>query len=720
MLPEERALITGSRAVPLSLLPSQLATWLAGVALIGVSGTAVRAQQPVSVAPAGSVPLPEADIPDEATIGKPDEMDDIPGIGIDWPDTDAVSSASNGTELPQADIAGPPPATEGMSKLDEPALSVTDRDDTAPSTEIVDDGSERRYAISVNGLDNIADDMFRMRFDELSLLKEGKGKPANIAQINRRRKEDTKLLVQLMNAKGYYAARIRSSLRAEGDDPTSRITVNFDVVPGQLYTLSQVTVTGLSDAVLKVPALASAFPVAVGDPLDADKILAAHKKLATTLSESGFPFAKVDEPVVEIDHEVRRGELDMATAPGGYRVFGDIVIAPSNKRRIFTSRHLQRIARFRPGDHYTASEVEDLRRAIITTGLVSSVAITPVDVGDDEHVNMNVAVSPAPMRTIAGEVGFGTGEGYQAEVSWQHRNFFPPEGGITLRGLVGTKEQLASVVYRRNNFRRRDHVLHASIVAQHTNYAAYSARTLTLSSSLEKQTNIIFQKKWVWNTGVEFIASRERDLFGSNVVRDDRTYLIAALPSGLTYDGSDNLLDPSRGFRLGARISPEIAKQGAAFGYVRGQIDASVYMPASDGVVIASRVRAGSIIGSNADRIAPSRRFYAGGGASVRGYAYQAIGPRDANDDPVGGKSLLEFSLEARIRLGNFGITPFVDAGTISTNFLPKIQDMRYGAGLGVRYYSSFGPIRIDVGTPLNRQSGESRIAVYVSLGQAF
>jgi translocation and assembly module TamA len=128
-------------------------------------------------------------------------------------------------------------------------------------------------------------------------------------------------------------------------------------------------------------------------------------------------------------------------------------------------------------------------------------------------------------------------------------------------------------------------------------------------------------------------------------------------------------------------------------------------------------------VGASADRIAPTRRFYAGGGGSVRGYSYQAIGPRDLNNDPVGGRSLAEAAVEARFRFGStnqFGLVPFVDAGTISSAMLPAMGDVRVGAGIGLRYYTSFGPIRVDVGTPLNPQPGDPRIGVYVSLGQAF
>jgi translocation and assembly module TamA len=184
------------------------------------------------------------------------------------------------------------------------------------------------------------------------------------------------------------------------------------------------------------------------------------------------------------------------------------------------------------------------------------------------------------------------------------------------------------------------------------------------------------------------------------------------------------LLDPTRGFRLSGRISPEISAHGGSFTYGRMQFDASAYRPVSDRVVVAGRVRLGTIIGAGVFDIAPSRRFYSGGGGSVRGYGYQQLGPKDMEGDPIGGRGLAEFALEARIRLsqfgGNFGVVPFFDGGSLTTEVLPDFADWRFAAGLGVRYYSSFGPIRLDVGVPLNRQKGDGPVAVTVSLGQAF
>jgi translocation and assembly module TamA len=361
---------------------------------------------------------------------------------------------------------------------------------------------------------------------------------------------------------------------------------------------------------------------------------------------------------------------------------------------------------------------------LIATGLVASAETRVVPAADGRTVDIEVRLEPAPMRTIAGELGYGTGEGVRAEASWQHRNFFNPEGALTLRGVAGTQEQLAAVSLRRNNFRARDQVLNLLASASHSDRDAFEARTILLSAGIERQTNIIWRKKWTWSLGAELLATDERGIFDDPITEESRTFLIAALPASLGYDGSNDLLDPTEGFRLSGRISPEISARGGEFAYARAQIDASAYRPVGSSVVAAGRIRLGTIFHAKASAIAPSRRFYSGGGGSVRGYGYQELGPKDADGDPIGGRGLAEFALEARVKLkafgGNFGIVPFFDGGTLTTDLVPDFKQWQFGAGIGVRYYSSFGPIRIDVGTPLNRREGDSRIAVTVSLGQAF
>ena len=144
------------------------------------------------------------------------------------------------------------------------------------------------------------------------------------------------------------------------------------------------------------------------------------------------------------------------------------------------------------------------------------------------------------------------------------------------------------------------------------------------------------------------------------------------------------------------------------------------YFPLGQSLVFAAKARAGSILGIDRDDLAPSRRYYGGGGGSVRGYGYQRLGPLDPQGNPVGGRSLNEFAFEARYRFGDFGIVPFFDAGQAYESSAPKFSDLRYGAGIGGRLYTNFGPLRIDVATPLNRRPGDSKIALYISIGQAF
>ena len=604
---------------------------------------------------------------------------DLPGIGVSWPDLSA-----------------------------EPATPRDPRNDAS---------AERRYAWRVEGIDGVASAVLRQRFDQLSALATHAGAVANAAQLDRRAREDAELLTTLLRGEGYYDARVQTRV-----ERGARPLVVLDAAPGALYRFAGVTLKGVAAAGARTGDLTRAFGVAADSPVNADAIAAGEANLKTAIGREGFPFARVGEPEIVVDHATRTATLAIDVLPGGAKRFGRVTANPGN--RVFGADHIAEIARFTPGQPYDAGALDDLRRALIQTGLVSTVQVTPVPGSQPDLVDVAVRLERAPPRTVAGELGYGTGEGARAELSWTHRNLFPPEGALTLRSVLGTREQLGAVVFRRNNFEGRDRVLTFQLAAAHTNRDAYDARTFSLSGQLERQTNIFFQKTWTWSLGAELLASDERDVIVATGQPRRRTFLIGALPTSLTYDGSDDLLNPSRGFRLGGRFSPELSLQGAAFGYARVQVDASTYKPVAgpDGsVVLAARTRIGSILGAPRDQVAPSRRYYAGGGASVRGYGYQDIGPRDVNNDPIGGRSLAEFSIEARVKaFGDFGVVPFLDAGNIYTSPLPRLSGLRYGTGIGVRYYSNFGPIRVDVGTPINPQPGVARVAVYVSLGQAF
>jgi translocation and assembly module TamA len=611
----------------------------------------------------------------------------MPGLGVDWPDL-TTPDQPTGAQPGQAEA----PADQSAG--------------------------QRKYVMVIEGLGDVGgqEDLLKA-FRQQSALQADRKDPANAAQIDRRSRADADLLEELLRSQGYYDADVEPRTEPSG----GVLRVVLEAAPGQQYRFASVELPGLDAAGPEAGSLRSAFGVNTGDPVIAQDVIAGGIALKTALGEQGFAEAKIGEQQVEVDHQTHLATLILPVDPGPVGRFGAIRVSGKPP---FSAHHLWIIARFKPGDRFERSKVDDLRRALIATSLVSAVEVQPVPVNNGRTVDLVVRLEPAPSHTIAGELGYGTGEGARIEASWTARNFFNPEGALTVRGIAGTTEQLAAVQLRRSNFLQRDQVLNLQASASHQKFSAYEAKTIQLAGDIERQSNFIWQKKWTWTYGGELLATDERGVFDISAVKDTRTFLIAALPVSLGYDGSDSLLDPTRGFRLSAYLSPEVSFHGGRRQYARVQLDASAYRPVSDRIVAAARIRLGTIIGAGDFQIAPSRRFYSGGGGSVRGYGYQRLGPTDVDGDPIGGRGLAEFAVEARIRLkqfgGNFGIVPFFDGGSLTTESLPDFKDWRFAAGLGARYYSSFGPIRIDVGVPFNRQKGDGPLAVTVSLGQAF
>lgn len=662
-------------------------------------------------------------------------MPDIPGMTIPWPD---------GSELPTIEPLSPDPDIDLAEQTTDAAVDALpgQQDADAPASVRLADADVSRVGKQVElafptGKEAIAEkDQIVSRFAGLSSLKSFDDDEDNLAQIVRRARTDRETLQQVMRVYGYYDAQVYQTLGGLGDRAdvegggpvdVEKVVVRYDVQPGPQYHVGRIALGDLAATGADFDALRGAFRLNTGDAINSDRIVAERLSLQTALGETGYAFAKVGDPDLLIDHERREGDLTVPVMPGGVYAFGKVV---SSREKFLSSRHLQRIARFDPGDRFKRSEVDDLRQAILATGLVSSVTVAAREVaspaaGQPGTVDVNVNITPAPLRTIAGLIGYSSGEGFRVEASWEHRNFFPPEGMVRVRAVAGTQEQLAGLTFRRNNFITRDLVLNADLYARNQTSSAFEARTISFTAGIERQTTLLFQKPWVFAAGVEVLATGERDAAAILANQPRKTYFIGALPMRAAYDGSDNLLDPTRGFRVGLRVSPEVSVQnGVRSSYGKAQFDASYYQPVGEKVVMAGRVRFGTIVGTDITNIAPSRRFYAGGGGSVRGYGFQLIGPRDTAGEPSGGRALSEFSLEARVKTGLLGgavsLVPFVDAGAVDMTTTPRLRDLKIGAGIGLRYQTNFGPIRIDLGTPLNPSKGDSRIGVYVALGQAF
>ncbi len=711
-----------------------------GISLLGVmavlASPAVFGQAEVSssVPPqAAATPAGEAIIPD-------DEFDKaIPPIDAD-PDAPMGSVADWEAQAAAADQALPePPALD--PEIDRPLTPLQSFDvepfDESRYTEADDSRqSEVRYSYRIEGLESLSQsgedgispihgEGVRALFRSLSALEEGKGKAANGAMINARLQADQMLLTDILTGQGYFDATVLGSLdlpeQGDAQAPQDGIVVRLDAAPGPRYRLGAIRFD--APPVTPPDLIVKSFVPKTGEPIVADRILSAEANIAVRLPEKAYPFAVVGDRDILLDAESRTGDYTLPITPGPRSSFGDIVIA--GPRPVFDAGHIATIARFSKGELYDSRKVDDLRKALVATGLFSVVSISPQQSGmasgeDSQYATLVVNQEAGPKRTLAGQAGYATGQGIKLEGSWTHRNLFPPEGALIGSAIAGTQEQGLGVTFRRSNAGRRDRSVEFGASINHTDTEAYEAYTGRLAGRVSYNGTPIWQKRLTYSYGFELLGTNEQDYDFDAGEKRRRTFSVLALPGQVTFDTSNSLLDPTRGFRLTAKLSPEASLGSGAQGYARLLFESTGYYGVSDGIVLAGRARVGMIQGARREQIAPSRRYYAGGGGSVRGFGYQELGPKDPDNNPIGGRSLVEAAAEVRYRFGDYGVVGFIDGGQVYTSSLPHFTDWRFGVGLGGRFYTNFGPMRLDVATPIGRKPGESRISIYISIGQAF
>ena len=631
----------------------------------------------------------------------------------------------NGTPAPAATGDALAPVQAVDPELTQPLqpLATVDTTPLVTAADIADENApEIRYDTVLNGFDELD---LTSRFKELSALEDGDGKAANATQVGARAKEDEALAVRLMRSLGYYDATAISTVEttpARSPRSVGKLRATVTASPGRLYTLSSITVN--AQPTVPPDLLRRELPLKVGDPIQADRIQGAEANVALKLPQQGYPFVQVGERDILLEDQspTAVGAYTLPVDTGPRSSFGQLT---TEGDPVFDLKHLNVFPRFKPGELYDNRRTDDLRDALVATSLFRSVSVEPVRTGragpdGTEQVDLLIRQTRGPARTLFAQGGYSTGQGITLEASWTHRNLFPPEGALIATAIAGTQQQGASATFRRQNAGKRDRTVTLVASALHQSYDAFDAFTGTLSGRISYDSTPIWQKPFTYSFGVELVGTNESVYDFAAGERNRGTYGIAALPGQAMWDKSDNLLNPTRGFRLKANISPEASVRGAVRPYARTMIEGTVYYPVGQKIVVAGRARAGSIFGIDRDDLAPSRRYYGGGGGSVRGYGFQRLGPFDPNGDPVGGRSLNEFALEARYRFGDFGIVPFIDAGNSYASTFPSGSDLKFGAGIGGRFYTNFGPLRVDVATPLNKREGDGRIALYISIGQAF
>ncbi|MFC6436036.1 MULTISPECIES: BamA/TamA family outer membrane protein [Novosphingobium] len=676
--------------------------------------------------------IPALDASDDLELDKP--LESIDAFERRMAEQQSGAKPAEGTSPP----AGDPALADGQAVEEIGDAPVRDAELTAPLPPIdqfevtpvqIAEGEEGDkdvevgYRIDIKGLD-LADKEtgadLESQFNSASALKKGDGKAANSAMVAARLTEDSQLMQTVLASEGWYSPQVRTRMDPSSDQADPGLIAVIQVNPGKRYVFSDIQVK--ADPTVPSGLIADNFPLKVGEPIVAERVQGAEARVAVALPENGYPFAEVGQRDILLDQDAGDGvyTLPVTVGPrgrfGGFTTDGDMA---------FDADHIQVLARFKRGELYDSRKVDDLRKALVATSLFSTVAVEPQKTGEQvgdgtEYVTLHVKQDAGPPRTIAGSLGYAAGEGITAQATWTHRNMFPPEGALIAHAIAGTRQQGAGVTFRRSNAGKRDRTFELVAEAFHNDYDAYSAYTGRIAARIARDSTPIWQKRYTYAFGVEMLGTAETDYDAASGGRKRRTYYVAGLNGQVGFDTSDDLLNPTKGYRLTTLVQPEATVRGGFDPYVRARLDASTYYPFSDSFVLAGRMRLGTIQGAGLFDIAPSRRLYAGGGGSVRGFAYQALGEQAPDGNPVGGRSLNEASVEARYRFGNYGVVAFVDAGQAYRETMPQFNDLRYGVGIGGRFYTNFGPMRLDVATPINRRPGESRFNLYVSIGQAF
>lgn len=617
------------------------------------------------------------------------------------------------------------------------------------------------YEVTVTGADGALAGAAR----DVSLLVQLRDEPPLTGdELARRIEADLPRVTDALWAQGYYAAavtiRIDAAAAAIGAPNTARLAAaaerqrNLSVVPvtiaiepGPVYRLERPSVV---DARTGRPFDPETVPERVvgirgGEPAATATVLAAASRLSDRFRERGHPFVKVKRRQPVIDHRTQAVDLDLTVDPGPVATLGRITVTGTE------AVHPAVVRSFiyaEPGDPYSPDAIAAIRRSVARIEALGGVRVREGEALDrNGGLPLEVAVTERPPRLVGGSLRYSTVDGPAVKAYWAHRNLFG--GAERLRidaDLFYTRldrdENERDVLGRKRGFEWRD--LGGRLSASFLKPALYGSRfDLLADAAVTRERTEAYDADF----GLAQIAIRRRftDTISAQIGIEGeigRTELAPAplaprllpnpkveygllgLPVSLAYDDTDRPLDPTRGLRITASAAPYAGFRDAPPAFGIGRVNASAYFAfdADGRYVLAARGGFGTILGGRLDEIPATRRFFAGGGGSVRGFEYRSLSPRDRFGRLVGGKSLVEGSLEARLRFTEtIGLVPFVDVGQAFAGAFPDGSErLRVGAGLGLRYYTSLGPIRVDVAVPLNRRQGESTYAIYVGIGQAF
>lgn len=517
------------------------------------------------------------------------------------------------------------------------------------------------------------------------------------------------VLIAALNEEGYYGADAQSEITE------APLTARVIVTPGVLFRIQRVETqfVGAPPSPSVQAAVSDALSsLKIGSAADARAVLQAEANAIEMLRRLGYAQAAPGERDALVDHADSGMYLTFVFDAGPAVTFGALKVLPPDFLR---DDYVQRLSQIEPGAVYRPEPLKELRRDLLRTGVFSSVR---VDLDDRNHESgaRDVLISLEPAKPHVSEFGasYSTAEGVGVEASWAQRNFSGRADTLTLSTILSEQQQqiAAELSLPNGGGRGRDWLLGVALERDTT--GPFERTGLRASAAQQASARR--------ELGVSLGATLSADTF-SSVGGVDQAIVLSGYID-VRRDDTDTPLDAREGAILEARLEPSISGGESTTGFVRATAQARGYLSLDKerDWTIAGRANVGwveAVFGDD-QAIPPDRRFYAGGGGSVRGYAYNSIFPERTGTEAPGGRALLETSFELRGRFTeSIGGVAFVDGGA-AANEIGELSDLRWGAGIGFRYDLGFGPLRVDVATPLDKRPGDADVSIYVSIGQAF
>lgn len=572
-----------------------------------------------------------------------------------------------------------------------------------------------RYATDFKILENEALKGIGDTIRQVAEIELRKGQPVESLDLLRRRAEgDEERIRDVLYAEGYYDPRVTLTV-VPGTAPAGQdATVTLTLDPGPIYRLQRFTLVFAAQGqeAAAEGLTYKALGVSLGSRARSEMIVAGERAVTRRLGWRGYPFARIAEREVVVDHADRSVAVDIHVDAGPLTHFGQTRV---DGLEDVDASVVHREQRWKAGDLYDTRKVAEMRQALAGLDLFLSVAIAPKrDEMAEGKVPMTVSLAESKPRSIGGGVRYSTSQGAGVRTFWRHRNLFGYGENFRLEGDVAEQIVGAKASIGRPAFLNPQQRLDFSLYAQQEDVDAYDATRFGGVTTLTRQ----FGGPYSGSVGVSLEQSRIEDAGGTN------TFTLIGLPTTFARNTTNDLLNPTRGGKLTLSATPYTGAIGSDSNFLILRLDDTMHLPfdAAEKYVLAGRIAVGSILGATRTDIPADKRFYAGGGDTVRGYAHQSVGPLDASNDPIGGASLIAGSIEMRARVTeDIGLVAFLDGGNVFRSELPDLGvDPLFGAGFGLRYYTAIGPLRLDLAFPLDRRPSDDAFQIYISLGQAF